>query len=100
MDDFVIKALLDSDCLRKLVESEKKVSIPSKRDPWATALKLADAARADDFELTSSKRVLHLFQALIGFGANSATLAERVIEHAVGTPSDRVFELPEHFLLP
>lgn len=100
VDDFLLKALLDRECLGKLEKSEDKVFIPPNADPWATARRLIEAARTDNFELVSSKRVLHLFQALIGFGASSATLATCVIKHAAGTPADRVFDLPAGFTIP
>jgi hypothetical protein len=100
IEDLLIKALQDRECREKLIQSEDKVRVPEEVDPWGTTRALLAAARKDGFELSSSKQVLKIFQALMGFGGSPATFAEVVIKHAAGTGGDSAFELPPDFVLP
>lgn len=94
VEDHLIKLLRHRDCLDRLV------TVPPNADPWAATLAALRTAREAGFELDSSKGVLHVFQAIIGFRASLAKLAELAIKYAEGTPAAALLDRPADFPLP
>jgi hypothetical protein len=79
--------------------SQKPVRIPVER-PWTTVKALLETARGAGFDLSSSKQVLGIFLALVGYRASPATLAASLIEAAQQTPAESLFKLPAGLTLP
>lgn len=100
VEDLLIKALLDEECLRRWAESEKQVKIPAGSQPWGTVKKLLKVARDSGFDLSSSKQVLWTFLPLVGYRASAATLATKLIKSASGTGAEAIFRRPAAFTLP
>ena len=104
IEDYLIVALHDDSCLSGFAKAERKnVRIPPNMNAavlWADlAARLSDA-RMKGYVLNSSKDVLHLFCALVGFPARFSTLAERLLEVSAGTPAEALFQLPAGFVAP
>lgn len=94
VEDLLIKSLHHRECLDRLV------TLPPNADPWGAALSALQVMRAAGFALESSKSVLHVFQAIIGFRASSASLADDVVKRAEGTPAAALLDRPADFPLP
>jgi hypothetical protein len=100
VEDLIIKALHVPECLDNLVRSERTARLPAGGDPWTTVSELLKVARASGFPVDSSKGVLRMFLSLLGVGASLATIGQKVLRCAQGTPAQAVFDRPPAFELP
>ena len=100
VDDLLVKALHDPECLATFARSEDKVRIPAGSNPWDAVKRLVKSARDDGYPVDSSKDLLRIFLALVRFGGSLTTLGERVIRCATGTAADAIFDRPQGFELP